>query len=208
MTLLEVLICIFVMGIGILAIAKLMTNNIKTIAKVHDRTTATTLAREWLEMINNVRDTNILLGYERNCAQRSTQQEIENMTDEQSLCKSFFWTGDNSNYNYIIDGWLQINTGQITMQRIAESDLLNWSKLYMTGIDINWTTVYWYIHKHSSSDKPSIFSRYIQFNQLSWLANNSALSISDIHVVRSIVLYERNGITGQVMLESFIANKE
>ena len=46
MTLLEVLIAIFVMGIGIIAITKLMTYNIQTISRVHKQTIATSLARE------------------------------------------------------------------------------------------------------------------------------------------------------------------
>lgn len=205
MTLLEVLICIFVMGMGILAIARLMTHNIETIARVHNQTTATTLAREWLEMLNNVRDTNILLWYEWNCAQRSTQEEIDAMTGAESLCKSFFWTGDATEYNYTIDGWLHPETSQIIMKKIQDADLFSGARLYLSGISINWVSISWYTHSISPTASP--FARYIQFSWLSWLDNNSPILPSDIQVVRSIVLYNYQGKTGQVMLESFIANK-
>ena len=209
MTLLEVLIAIFVMGIGIIAITKLMTYNIQTISRVHKQTIATSLAREWLEMVSNVRDTNTLLWYERNCAIRSTKQEISQITQEQSLCKSYFWSGDSTEYNYIIDGWLQADHTQIMMKRITSNNLWEEGKLSMTGIFIWWTTISGYIHSNTEKENPTFqFSRYITFSGLSSLPTDSPLSSSDINSVRSIVLYNNGTNTGEIILESFIANKE
>lgn len=211
MTLLEVLIAIFVIGIGILSIARLMTHNIATIAKVHNQTTATTLAREWMEMINNVRDTNTLLWYERNCAERSTEQDIQNLnnqsTEVTTLCKSFFWTGDGSHYVYTIDGGLNPDTAQITMKKINNTDLFSGGLLYKKWLIVNGVTISWYTHDMQDA-QASDFARYIEFTGMAWLPDNTALSSSDINPVRSIVLYKNGNKTGEVILESFIANKE
>jgi hypothetical protein len=40
------------------------------------------------------------------------------------------------------------------------------------------------------------------------LPNNSPIRPNDILPVRSRVLFDRNGTTGEIVLESFIANKE
>ena len=57
MTLIEVLIAIFVLGVGILSIVTLMTKNIANTQKIHTQNTALILAREGMEMLYNYRDT-------------------------------------------------------------------------------------------------------------------------------------------------------
>ncbi len=61
MTLIEVLIAIFVLGVGILSIVTLMTKNIANTQKIHTQNTALILAREGMEMLYNYRDTNHIL---------------------------------------------------------------------------------------------------------------------------------------------------
>ena len=214
MTLIEVLICIFVMGTGILAIARLMTYNISTIATVHDQLTATTLAREWLEMLSNVRDTNKIIWYERNCAKRMTQTEIDALSSQDntnSLCKEFFWTGSVAETEttglFTIDGGLLDIENQIIMKKITNTtNLFSGWQLYLTWFEINWVTISGYTH--NITNNTSRFSRYLEFTSMKYLSNTSAITIQNIHPVRSVVLYNRNGNIKEIALESFIANKE
>ena len=209
-TLLEVLICIFVMGIGILSVVWLMTNNINTIDRVHTQTIATTLAREGMEMVTNVRDTNSILWYEWNCAERLSPNSDGSSplwNDENSLCKNFFRTGDNSLYAYTIDWWLDKNSTQIIMKRLENDEInLSGSRLYLRGIQIGSVNITGYTH--NTSGIPTNFWRYIEFTGMASLPNNSPIRPNDILPVRSRVLFDRNGTTGEIILESFIANKE
>lgn len=197
------------MGMGIVSIVGLMTHNLSIINRVHMQTTATTLAREGMEMITNMRDTNTMLGYERNCAERTTSLEMNqlNITNNNwlnSLCKEFFWTGWNAASRFIIDGWLLPNTNQITMKKITWATPLPESQLFLTGITVDWITLTGYTHQWWEK---SFFSRYIEFTGMNSLPINSPLN-TQIVPVRSIVQYNRNWMTGEVMFESFIANQE
>ena len=205
-TLLEVLIAIFVMGVGILSIVNLMTHNISIITRVHLQTTATTLAREGMEMVTNVRDTNTMLWYERNCGERSTTQDIININNSNTnqiittLCTSFFQTGSQEK-KFIIDGWLHPNISQIQMKSINDTSQ---AKLFLTWILINGMILTGYSHQWGSETP---FVRYISFTGMNSLPNNSPL-INKIIPVRSIVQYNRKGMTGEVIFESFIADQE
>lgn len=210
-TLLEVLICIFVMGIGILSVVWLMTNNINTIDRVHTQTIATTLAREGMEMVTNVRDTNSILWYEWNCAERLSPNSDGSSplwNDGNSLCKNFFRTWDNDIYAYTIDWWLDGDSTQIIMKRL-DSDKINLSgsRLYLKDMQIRSVTITGYTHDDTNWI-PTNFWRYIEFTGMSSLPSNSPIRPNDILPVRSRVLFDRNGTTGEIVLESFIADKE
>lgn len=81
---------------------------------------------------------------------------------------------------------------------------INQAKLYLTGITINTTTLTGYSHQ-SGAESP--FIRYISFSGMSDIPTNSPLK-DQILPVRSIVQYNRKGMTGEVIFESFIANQE
>ena len=53
------MIAITVFAIGVLAVLRLLTSNLVTMDKTENRTIATFLAKESLEMVYNMRDTNV-----------------------------------------------------------------------------------------------------------------------------------------------------
>lgn len=67
LSLVEVLIAIAVFAVGILSIAYLVINNVWLYQKSKLKTTATMLAKEWIEIVYNRRDTNIKKWWLRNC---------------------------------------------------------------------------------------------------------------------------------------------
>lgn len=66
-TLVEVIIAIVVFGVGILSILKILGNNILIIQHTKLKTQATMLAKEGIEIMYNLRDSNVDRSFERNC---------------------------------------------------------------------------------------------------------------------------------------------
>lgn len=58
-TFIEVMIAITVFAIGVLAVLRLITQNLVTLDATQSRTTATFLAKEGMELVYNMRDSNI-----------------------------------------------------------------------------------------------------------------------------------------------------
>mgnify|MGYP002738096724 CR=1 FL=1 len=196
-TIIELLVVIFVIGVGILSIVLLIANNLSLSGKAHNQNTATILAREGMELLYNYRDSNLLLWYERNCAERLEEAAIE----LDKSCKTYFWTGgDQEDYYFRIDG-ASDNLMRVTMQNLQEQSLAQESKLYLTHIG-NWYTGY--SHEASSDQDRSWFSRYIVFKTMKHLV--APLDTQDIHRVEVHVWYNYAGKTWDVVLSSFIAN--
>ena len=204
-TLIEMLIVIFVLWIGILSITVLITRNLSLVKNIHTQTTATILAREGIEMIYNVRDTNSLLWYRRNCAQRIS--EIANLEEWSDICQEYMRTGDNQSHRFVVEWWLnnqsQINLSWITWDNF--DTLFDNSKLYLTWIT-NPVTLTWYTHIW---DGDTTFARYIEFTGMNWLPTSSPINNNNIHHITSTVLYKlSNTSTWEISIESFITNKE
>jgi Tfp pilus assembly protein PilV len=209
-TLIEMLVVIFVLWIGILSIAVLITKNMSIVKNIHVQNTATILAREGIEMTYNVRDTNTLLWYERDCAQRTSQDEINNLQEWQDICQDYMRTWDSQTHRFIIDGWLS-HDHQITLSGINGDTweaLFNQSKLYLTGLTVGDTIITWYTHIWGSTTSTSL-ARYIEFTGMNDLPTWSPIHNTDIHHITSKVLYQLSDTTtGEVILESLITNQD
>ncbi len=204
MTLIELLVVIFVLLVGILSITVLITKNLSLVRNIHVQNTATVLAREGLEMVYNVRDTNSLLWYRRDCAQRTPTNDI---VVDWDACKKYMWTWGSDIHRFIIEGWLNTDSQIVLSDNISDEDFnarFNASKLYLTGININNILITGYTHKWIGG---TTLARYIEFTGMQSLP--SLITNSDIHHVKSTVLYRLSeSITGEVNLESFISDKE
>lgn len=178
MTLIEVLITIVVFSIGILTILSVITSSLSIGRRSRNRTTATMLAKEWLEMMYNIRDTNLDKAQPRWCV------PVGGVSCAVDL-------SGNSTNTFTIDGtWL---TSIITVV----NSLTN-SRLYIN----TWNGLTTYTHV-STNNTPSPFYRYITVSNalLSWDAD---LINSQIKKITSTVEYSQLGWTGKVELESFI----
>ncbi len=208
------LVVIFVLWVGILSITVLITRNLSLVKNIHTQTTATILAREGIEMVYNVRDTNNILWYERNCADRLTQAEIIALStntstdnDNPDICKDYMRTWDDQDHRFIIE-WGVGTQPQVALSSITGDDfitLFNNSKLYLTGIsipiNITWYTHIWY--------GDTMFARYIEFTGMDSLPSSTPITNNDIHHITSKVLYKLSDTsTGEIALESFITQKE
>ena len=66
-TLVELLIAIIIFGIGVVAIMETVIQNIRQAQQVKELMTMTMLAKEWVELVYNRKDTNALRGLDWNC---------------------------------------------------------------------------------------------------------------------------------------------
>ena len=71
-TLIEILIAISVFAIGILAVLRVLTGNLSTLDTTNIKLQATVLAKEWIELLYNVRDSNLEKNLSRNCVMNSS----------------------------------------------------------------------------------------------------------------------------------------
>ena len=67
-TLLEIIIALFVFAVGILAVVRVITTNISIIDTMKIKVQAQSLAKEGMDMVFNIRDTNLARGVNRQCA--------------------------------------------------------------------------------------------------------------------------------------------
>ena len=93
-TLIEMLMALTVFSIGVLAVMRLITQNISSMDKAQSTTTATFLAKEGLELAYNMRDSNLQKGLPWNCvlSARSLANEYD-MVDPDNACATYFSSG-------------------------------------------------------------------------------------------------------------------
>lgn len=197
-TLIEMLIVIFVLGVGILSVVVLITRNISLSWQLHMKNTATLLAREGIELVYNYKNTNSMLWYEWNCAPRIS------LPLSDSTCQSYFRTGDTWAHRFTIEG---IDSAQVTMKQISWPNdfdsLWNASRLYLkpnTHPNFSFAS---YTHW---SGEDTVFARILSFEQMNNIPSNAPFNHHDIHRLNVSVLYKTPTQTGEVSLESFISN--
>lgn len=206
-TFIEVIIAITVFAIGVLAVLRLITQNLVTLDTTQSRMTATFLAKEWMELVYNMRDSNIAKWLPWDCVLYTNLEDVVMNTDlENPTVDACAW-----NFSSWTDKVLQISfdSGAYTYAvpvKNAESfnELWSGNLLYYTTWNIWWHDIFWYSSRPVENDKPTIFSRYILFTGVrEW---DKILSRENILKVESHVLYNKWAKTWEVVLESFIWN--
>ena len=210
-TLIEMIVVIFVLWVGILSIVMLITRNLSLTSHIHNQNTATILAREWLELAYNYKNTNELLWYERNCAQRqlpNTKKDTMSNSSSNNNCWKYFWSGNNKNSIFTIEG-IKPGQSQVLMKPLQDIQGINFESLRKaTHLSLTWISV-WGIsftgYTHEAGEETP-YARYIEFTGMNNIPKNSPLLSSDIYHISSTVLYRNKNKTGEVVLESFISN--
>lgn len=209
MTMIELLIAIGVFSVGIMWVMVTINANLSNLVIVKSKITSTMLAREWLEIIYNIRNTNVIRLDERD----------------------FLYTDGTERYNmsnFAGDTWLAIlanislNPAQkFDLQKIELSDnfltnLTN-SRLYEHFQSEKWNPVRLSFWNHNP-DMPidaadgQKFGRYITISNLNletdqWGSDNIWWLLSGkIYKIGSIVPFAIWAKTGSIILESMIAD--
>lgn len=185
-TLIEIMIVLLVFSVGVLAVLRLILHNMSTMNDLEAKTTATFLAKEWLELAYNTRDSNRLASLPRDCIIDNNYNEAL----DSDPCKNHFL--DNQ--------WLRaLETTENNIQRktISDTNLFEEWKLFLKNI-------WWLKYTHEITDQPSVFTRYISFTGVK--DNEKIINTGYILKIESHVLYQKWARTGEILLEWFIWN--
>ena len=218
-TFIEVMIAIVIFSIGILTVLKLVTNNLETMDKNNVKIQATLLAKEWMELAYNLRDSNIKKELSWNCLMNKDMYG----RDKDELSDAI-GRGDHSNFEDVICDWyfgiennLQIWFSPENYIYYALSDKSDGfdisydeNRLYLYTGDINY---YGYADmEEMTNDNSSLrdgvsdtyFARYLSFVEVvEW---DNILPGDKILKIESHVLYKKWWNTWEVVFESFIWN--
>lgn len=195
-TLVEILIVIFIFGVGILAILKLLTNSIGYFDAITMKTKASLLAKEGIEIVYNIRDSNIEQWYPWNFMEWTNWGE------------TYIW---DENYTTFKVGFSSGAQYYLFEPKKKEADFeSNFKEFYLelfTGDNKKKTTTAYYQHTPQKDLPPKGFARIIEFNPIS-IWTGEIVDKNKIMKITSRVLYKRSSRTGEVVLESFIGMKD
>lgn len=204
-TFIEVMVAITVFAIGVLAVLSLITQNLATLDATQSRTTATFLAKEGMELVYNMRDSNINKWLPWDCVLVPNLLTGNWWTiDPDQVC---VWNFSSWSKNQILQMSFSPDGYTYTLPVAAGNTFIElWSgnRLYYTRWDIWWHTIFWYSSRPIKGQNPTFFSRYILFT---WVREwNVILPRESILKVESHVSYIKWTKTWEVVLESFIGN--
>lgn len=207
-TLIEVIIAITVFSIGVLAVLNLIMKNLSTIDKVQTKITATILAKEWLELAYNIRDTNIQKWFARDCLLKPmidiNVAEIGAYTED--VCLSHFASGEaNTVYQFGFSTWNYYFYTSSTTESWAFDELFAANRLYYYTGEIWWHAMFWYGYTQDEWTWAEIpFARYIIFKAVK--DGDNVLPMDKILKAESHVLYRKWSYRWDIVLESLIGN--
>lgn len=200
-TFIEVMIAITVFAIGVLAVLRLITQNLVTLDATQSRTTATFLAKEWMELVYNMRDSNIAKWLPWDCVLKSGFAIDGFGNVDPSVCDWNFSSGNNLlQISFSPDGYTFTTSALVTTDF---SQLWSANKLYYATWTLGGKNIFWYSSRPTSTDS-TIFARYLLFTGVHEWQN--ILPRESILKVESHVLYMKWSKTWEVVLESFIGN--
>jgi len=205
-TFIEVIIAITVFSIGVLAVLRLITQNLVILDVTEARTTATFLAKEWIELVYNMRDSNNQKSLPWDCVLYADLKTGDwSQIDAEKICKRYFssWTEDGNvlQIAFAPEGY----TYTALTEKWKEFDELRArNRLYYTTGEVVWNQLFRYSYTPFESNEPNIFSRYILFDIVR--DGSKLLPSNKILKIESHVLYRKGVKTWDVVLESFIWN--
>ncbi len=205
-TFIEVMIAITVFAIGVLAVLRLITQNLVTLDITQMRSNATFLAKEWIELVYNMRDSNIAKWLPWDCVLKTNLATGDrNEIDPDTVCAWNFSSGSQDNQVVQISFdpvWYTYSLPVAMGNDFAE--LRSGNRLYYTTWNVWWHDIFRYSSLPVEGKTPTVYSRYILFTGVREWEN--ILPRDSILKIESHVLYNKGSKTGEVILESFIGN--
>lgn len=188
-SLIEVLIAIYIFGIGILVILRMLISNISWLYDLRAKDTAVSLWKEAIDIVFHLRDSNIEKGMTRDCVSVL-------FTWWGWICEDDFLTSSLNRYR--LDWSL---TWMYQLEPIVSTgDAVLWYHTWIIYTQ-SWQsyTWFWYNHDETSGEETYFVRRIEIFPQ-----TNYPTMTGQVLGVRSIVEYQRWWKTSQVVLESIL----
>ncbi len=204
-TLIEIMIALTVFAIGILAVLRLITQNLISMDKAETRTLATFLAKEGIALTYNIRDANLEKWLPRNCL--LTDQNLSsvfNTTDADNACVWSFssWAIDHQVLQLGFASSWYYTAAPVSLQS-SFLDNFRAFNLWVFTWPVGGKDISRYAPMNLSDTwNATIFARYIVFT---WVKEwDTILPLQDILKVESHVLFIKGTLTGEIVLESMI----
>lgn len=187
-TLIEVIIAIYIFWVGILIILRILISNISRLADINSRDKAVSFAKEGMDIVFHLRDSNLERGMHRNCAIMSSTT--------QGKCDARFYESEQTyrTVNYVIDDLY-------SLEAIDTGDLEETTLRYHTWQIIGWMSWFWYTHDVDWWVATN-YKRRITFTP----HPDHDWETDKILTVHSIVRYMRGNQEKKVVLESNIGD--
>lgn len=191
-TLIELIIALIIFWSGLLAVLVVLNKNIILAKKVELKTQATLLAKEWMELVYNIRDTNNIKYLPWNYLSWNNEQIKNNTYVKLETWKMYV--------PLILLTW-----SEILLKKIS---VVSRARLFLqAGIFFNSAgeKVYsWFFYNYFTWIKTP-FYRYVIFSGVYLQPENEILSGNLLKVI-SKVWYKYGNLTGKVQMESILTN--
>ena len=214
-TLVETLIVIVVFCIGILVVLQWLSQTLRNKDYADIQIKSAFLAREWIELMFNLRDANYhkelpwncIFGYNNN---PGTIELTDNWEEKSNpFCqKWYFWTWNAS----ILKIWMWTENEYIHIETGSLSDDFdeNFSKYqiyFHTWANILWDST-WFIYNHDENEWD--WTRFARYLLITWVVteNGEAVDTDKLLKIESHVLYKKWYLTGEKVMETFMWNYE
>ena len=207
-TLIETLIVIIVFCIWILAVLHWLTQTLKNKDYANTQIKSAFFAREWIELMFNLRDANYHKKLPWNCIFKHVNDEVLLSSfdeDENPFCNGKFWEDTNNILKVSIWSW--DNYVLVVTWSLSSDFEENFNKfqIYLH----TWDSVgeSWFIYDHIPySGGETWFARYLV---IKWVvASGNAIDKDRLLKIESHVLYKRWYLTWEKVMETFIGNYE
>jgi len=206
-TLIEIMIAISVFAIGVLAVLRLITQNLVTLEQTQARTTATFLAKESMALLYTMRDSNAQKLLPWDCVLRKSllTDNLWNVEGSDDVCERYLSSGAQEGT------LLQVSFDPASYMLVGNhpwwsdfSSLYSGNTLYYYTGTVGGKNIFRYSNLLTGWGSPSGFARYLLLTGVR--DGNAVLPLDKILKIESHVLYMKWATTGEVVLEGMIAN--
>lgn len=214
-TLIETLIVIIVFCIGILAVLQWLSQTLRNKDYANTQIKSAFLAREWIELIFNLRDANYHKELPWNCIFKykdhiDTLILDDHWEDEVNpFCIWYFWSWDANILKIGIwsgKEYIDVNTGNISEQDFDQ--IFDNFQIYLhTWKVLNSETWFVYNYEWEDENEKTWFARYLL---ITWVLTEDwePIDKNKLLKIESHVLYKKWAITWEKVMETFIWNYE
>ena len=208
-TLIETLIAIVVFWIGILAVLHGLSQTLRNQEYANMQIKSSFLAREWIELMFNLRDANYRKELPWNCI----FENVENLKDsysenENPFCVWYFWLWDDNVLKIWIwnDEYIYVETGKLNED--FDENFENFQIFFHTWDVLNNSTGFVYNYEKWDNENDEWWTRFARYLVITWVVADEPLDKDTLLKVESHVLYKKWHLTWEKVMETFIGNYE
>lgn len=208
-TLLETLIVIMVFCIGILVVVHGLSQTLRNKEYANTQIKSAFFAREWIEMVFNLRDANYHKKLPWNCIFTPTEidEEKEFEPEDNPFCHGYLGSWDWKVLKISMwsgNQYIYIETGN-TIQNFTW--MFETYQIYVHTWWLNNMTWFYYDYESENGEK-TWFARYLIITWVVYNEDNDILNADKLLKIESHVLYQKWSLTWEKVMETFIWNYE